>query len=160
MSWCQKREPLVFMVQGKINRGRHTDHPAGCNSIRIKQCPPPPSPYFFMGRMPFLLPNQQCQSTEGNSKSTTKLIGMWPFRNQGYWYLRANIKHRSPLMMKEWHPMSDSIVSIRKRSHPQENLNHSGSPREWLLSHICVYARPFYNQHWYWLMGLIVVSVY
>jgi len=23
-------------------------------------------PYFFMGRMPFLPPNQQCQSTEGN----------------------------------------------------------------------------------------------
>jgi len=24
-------------VQGKINRGRHTDHPAGCHSIRIKR---------------------------------------------------------------------------------------------------------------------------
>jgi len=23
-------------------------------------------PPFFTGRMPFLLPNQQCQSTEGN----------------------------------------------------------------------------------------------
>jgi len=26
-------------------------------------------PIFFTGRMPFLLPNQQCQSTEGNSTS-------------------------------------------------------------------------------------------
>ena len=26
---------LDFMVEGKINRGRHTDHPAGCHSIRI-----------------------------------------------------------------------------------------------------------------------------
>jgi len=25
---------------------------------------------FFTGRMPFLLPNQQCQSTEGNHKIT------------------------------------------------------------------------------------------
>jgi len=32
------------MVQGKINRGRHTDHPTGRHSIRTKQCPPPPSP--------------------------------------------------------------------------------------------------------------------
>ena len=32
-----KRELLDFMVQGKINRGIHTDH-----SIRTNQCPPPP----------------------------------------------------------------------------------------------------------------------
>ena len=36
-----RRELLDFMVQRKINRGRHTDHPAGCHSIRTKQCPPP-----------------------------------------------------------------------------------------------------------------------
>ena len=41
------RELLDFMVQGKINRGRHTDHPAGCHSIRTNQCPPPPSPIFY-----------------------------------------------------------------------------------------------------------------
>ena len=29
-----RREPLDFMVQGKINRGRHTDHPAERHSIR------------------------------------------------------------------------------------------------------------------------------
>jgi len=61
-----RREPLDFMVQGKINRGRHTDHPAGRHSIRPKQCPPPPSPCIFTGRMPSLPPNQQCQSTKGN----------------------------------------------------------------------------------------------
>ena len=53
------------MVQGKINRGRHTDYPAGRHSIRINQCAPPSSPIFFTGRMPFPPPNQQCQSTEG-----------------------------------------------------------------------------------------------
>jgi len=42
-----RRELLDFMVQGKINRGRHTDHPAGCHSIRTNQCPPPPSPIFY-----------------------------------------------------------------------------------------------------------------
>ena len=54
-----RRELLDFMVQGKINRG---DTP----TIRTNQCPPPPSPIFFTGWMPFLPPNQQCQSTEGN----------------------------------------------------------------------------------------------
>jgi len=55
------------MVQGKINKGRHTDHPAGRHSIRTNQCLPPPSPpIFFTGRMPFLPSNQQHQSTEGS----------------------------------------------------------------------------------------------
>ena len=39
-----RRELLDFMVQGEINRGRHTDHPAGRHSIRTNQCPPPPPP--------------------------------------------------------------------------------------------------------------------
>jgi len=45
--WAGARRELVdFMVQGTINRGRHTDHLAGHHSIRTNQCPPPPSPYF------------------------------------------------------------------------------------------------------------------
>jgi len=36
-----RRELLDFMVQGKINRGRHTDQPAGRHSIQSNQCPPP-----------------------------------------------------------------------------------------------------------------------
>jgi len=67
VSWCQKRTSGLYGArgQGEINRGRHTHHPAGRHSIRANQCPPPPSP-IFTGRMPFLPPNQQCQSTEGN----------------------------------------------------------------------------------------------
>jgi len=42
-----RRELLDFMVQVKINRCRHTDHPAGRHSIRTNQCPPPPSPIFY-----------------------------------------------------------------------------------------------------------------
>ena len=57
-----RREHLEFMVQGRINRGRHTDHTAGRHSIRTNQCPPP-SP-IFTDQMHFLPPNQQCQSTE------------------------------------------------------------------------------------------------
>jgi len=51
-----RKKPLDFMVQGKINRGRQTDHPAGRHSNWTKQCPPPPSPHCFTGQMPFLPP--------------------------------------------------------------------------------------------------------
>ena len=57
-----RRELLDFMMQGEINRGRHTDHPAGCHpagchSIQTNQCPPPPSPHIFYG--PVALPAAQ-----------------------------------------------------------------------------------------------------
>jgi len=46
--WAGARRKLLdFMVQGKINRGKHTDHPAGRHSIRTNQCPPPPSPHIL-----------------------------------------------------------------------------------------------------------------
>jgi len=64
--WAGARKELLdFMVQGKINRCRHIDRPAGHHSIRINQCLPPPSSIFFTGRMSFLPPIQQHQSTEG-----------------------------------------------------------------------------------------------
>jgi len=43
-----RRELLDFMVQGEINRDRHTDHPAGCHSIQTNQCPPSPHPPYFL----------------------------------------------------------------------------------------------------------------
>jgi len=52
-----RRELLDFMVQGKINRGRHTDHPAGRLSIWTNQCPPPSSPHLLQARCP------SCRST-------------------------------------------------------------------------------------------------
>jgi len=46
--WAGSRKLLDFTVQGKINRGRHTNHPAGRHSIRTNQCPPS-SPHFYTG---------------------------------------------------------------------------------------------------------------
>jgi len=78
VSRCQKRTSRL-MLQGKINRGRHTDHLAGRHSIRINQCPPPSShPIFFTGRMPFMPPNQQHQSTEGNASKQSKSYCLLP----------------------------------------------------------------------------------
>jgi len=47
--WAGARRKLLdFMVQGKINKGRHTDHPAERHSIGTNQCvPPPPSHIFY-----------------------------------------------------------------------------------------------------------------
>jgi len=72
--WAGARRELPdFMVQGKINRGRHTDHAAGRHSIRTNQCPPPPSSIFYRPDA-FLPPNQQYQSTEGK---TSKTLAKW-----------------------------------------------------------------------------------
>jgi len=45
VSRCQKRTSGLNGAS-KINRGRHTDNPAGRHSIQTKQCPPPSSPIF------------------------------------------------------------------------------------------------------------------
>ena len=41
--------PQIYTLttEGKINRGRHTDHPAGRHSIRTNKCPPPLSPILL-----------------------------------------------------------------------------------------------------------------
>jgi len=62
VSRCQKRT-----LWCKGDRCRYTDHTAGRYSIQTNQCPPPASP-FFICWMPFLPPNQQCQSTEGKQR--------------------------------------------------------------------------------------------
>jgi len=66
-----RRELLDFMVQRKINRGRHTDHPAGCHSIRSNQCPLPPSPHIFYG--PDALPAAQPTVSKHWRQFDTKL---------------------------------------------------------------------------------------
>jgi len=81
--WDHPGEPVPeenlwsLWCKGRLTGGRHTDHQAGCNSIRTKQFPPPPSPNYFTGRMPFLPPNEQCQSTEGKGQKN------WVVR---YWH--------------------------------------------------------------------------
>jgi len=57
-----RRERLDFMVQRKINTGRHTDHQAGRHSIRTNQCPPPPSPYFLQAGCPFCRPTNSVKA--------------------------------------------------------------------------------------------------
>ena len=81
-----KREPLDFMVQR--NNGRPTEAdtptirlgatPSGLTSAHLHHLP-----HFFTGRMPFLPPNQQCQSTEGKHYHHLHLNGRFTL-NLGY----------------------------------------------------------------------------
>ena len=65
--WAGARKLLGFMVQGKINRGRHTDHPAGCHSIRSNQCPPPPFPHFLQAGCPSCRPTNSVKALKATS---------------------------------------------------------------------------------------------
>jgi len=51
-------QPVYGLFSGTIRLGAT---PSGLTSAHLHH-----SPIFFMGRMPFLLPNQQHQSTEAN----------------------------------------------------------------------------------------------
>jgi len=63
-----RRELMDFMVQGKINRGRHIDHPAGRHSIRTNQCPPlPSSPYFLQAGCHFCRPTNSVKALKATS---------------------------------------------------------------------------------------------
>jgi len=54
-SWCKGR-----LTEADTLTIRLGTTPSGLTSAHLHH-----PPYFFTGRMPFLLPNQQCQSTEG-----------------------------------------------------------------------------------------------
>jgi len=61
--WASARRQLLdFMVQGKINRGRHTDQLAGRHSIRTNQCPPPLSPHFLQAGCPSCRPTNSVKT--------------------------------------------------------------------------------------------------
>jgi len=55
-------------VQEKINRGRHTDHPAGRKSIWTNQCPPSPSPHFLQARCHSCHPTNSVKALKAEAK--------------------------------------------------------------------------------------------
>ena len=59
-------ELLNFLVQGKINRGRHTNHLAGHHSIWTNQCPPPPSPPVLQAGCPSCCPTNRIKALKAD----------------------------------------------------------------------------------------------
>jgi len=54
----------IFMEQGKITKEEVSTVRVGATPTGLTAPPATTPPRFFTGRMPFLLPNQQRQSTE------------------------------------------------------------------------------------------------
>ena len=73
-----------------------------CAKLQLKCHQQQTNTQFFSGRMPFLSPNQQCQSTEGKT--------CWLDENQkGYWHQRADERHGKPRDM--------DLISVLSLSH-------------------------------------------
>ena len=79
------------MVQGEINRGKHTDHPAGRQSIRTNQCPPPPSPHTFLqAGCPSCRPTNSVKALKATHIYTvqcfviTDTVFVWHLKVRGY----------------------------------------------------------------------------
>jgi len=66
--WASARRKLLdFMVQGKINKSRYTDHTAERHSMRTNQCPPPPSPIFSQAGRPSCRPTNSVNALKATS---------------------------------------------------------------------------------------------
>ena len=85
-------------VQGKITRGRHTDHPVGCHSIRTNQCPPPPSSHFYR---PDALPAAQPTV----SKHWRHFFALYAFLTKTKTRMWANAQHDGRPAKYRWHPL-------------------------------------------------------
>ena len=62
------------MVQGKINRGRHTNHPAGHHSIQTNQRSPPPSTHFLQTGCPSCRPTNSVKALKAIINNYQQLI--------------------------------------------------------------------------------------
>ena len=62
-----RRELLDFMVQGKIDRGRHTDHPDGRHSIWTSNQPTSIIPHFLQARCPSCRPTNSVKAPKATS---------------------------------------------------------------------------------------------
>jgi len=87
-----RRELLDFMVQRKINRDRHTDHPAGHHSIRTNQCPPPPSPIFLQARCTSCRPTNSVRALkaiirEQKTENRNNITSSWMLKCAKCWLI-------------------------------------------------------------------------
>jgi len=70
----QEEDFWTLWCKGKLTEADTSTIRLGATPSGLFQCPPPPSPYFFTGQMPFLPQNQQHQSTEGNVSYTFVIV--------------------------------------------------------------------------------------
>jgi len=73
VSLCQKSKSNLDFTEERDSEWQwhQLGHMQVCTSLPADNMPVPHHSRFFTGRMPFLPPNQQRQSTEGNLSNTT-----------------------------------------------------------------------------------------
>ena len=89
VSRCQKTSELLdFIAQGKINRGRHADNPAGRHSIRTNQCPPPPSRHLSVYNNKIIITDIVLTSPSECMRSTAIRVSVCPsvLRYVSFWF--------------------------------------------------------------------------
>jgi len=69
VSRCHKRTSGLYGAKGRLTEADTLTIRLGATPSRLTTVPTSTIPHFFTGRMPFLPPNQQCQSTEGGGDS-------------------------------------------------------------------------------------------
>ena len=79
MSWYQKVKPIWILLEQETVSGSGISW-AICKSTHRSRIITTPAPHhsFFTGRMPFLPPNQQRQSTEGPISSIMNVSNIFP----------------------------------------------------------------------------------
>jgi len=65
---CARRELLDFIVQGEINRGRHTDHPAGATPSGLTSAHLHHPPYFLQTGCPSCRPTNSVKALKAKSQ--------------------------------------------------------------------------------------------
>jgi len=76
----RKAKPVCFCL--KQETMHQLGHMQVCTSLQADNLASTPPLSFFTGRMPFLPPNQQCQSTEGNSTEGNKSLKINKYKNK------------------------------------------------------------------------------
>jgi len=123
------------MVQGKINRGRHTDHPTGRHSIWTKQCPPPPFPHFLQAGCP------SCRST--NSVKALKATSAFGLGRRRLEFSSTVLPAPSPYLLCTYQYPNNIYVEyliLLKKSHNgkilRSHINVKVSITGWYPNHL------------------------
>jgi len=112
-----RRELLDFMVQGKINWGRHTDHPAGCHSIRTNQCLPPPSPHIFYTHNRGLCTKSSPTHIHMLSSSVHQCLAAWMKARINRWISTFTIQSDATIPSNQYLPSSPEKHSHKFHQH-------------------------------------------
>ena len=108
-----------------------------------------PTTQFFSGRMPFLLPNQQCQSTEGNFHNINNTEKIWHTKTT-LWVKKDTkllpITSPNTNRFSNFFSLTDSVVNLQQnRLNIPPRLKHVASlpceiwmSEKWCRSETCI----------------------